>query len=146
MFRDPISLLKFEHSVIRVRSGIILRTLECEEGWKLFEELHSFVVGWHARVEDLYVFPLLGEESKPFSNDHMLISKYGDAVLKERRRDWAERYIKILLDHNLNEELKLFKAKEVDPSVMEKIISNMTKYGPYENFTGIRLEDIRGVS
>lgn len=140
---DPISLLKFEHSMIRVRTGIALRTLDCVEGWKILEEVHSFVVGWHARVEDVYVFPLLGEESRPFSNDHLLISKYGDAVLKERRTDWAERYVKILLDHNLNEEVKLFRGKRVDSSVMEEVIAAVLKYEPYERITGIRVEELR---
>jgi len=29
MFKDPISLLKFEHAVIRIRSDMALRTLGC---------------------------------------------------------------------------------------------------------------------
>jgi len=142
MFKDPISLLKFEHAVIRIRSDMALRTLGCGVGWTLLEELHSFVVGWHARIEDVYVFPLLGDEVKPFSNDHMLISKYGDAVIKEKRKDWAERYVKILLEHNLNEEERVF--RDLDTSVMGAILEELLKYEPYERITGVRVKNLLG--
>jgi Uncharacterized conserved protein len=111
-------------------------------GWTLLEELHSFVVGWHARIEDVYVFPLLGDEVKPFSNDHMLISKYGDAVIKEKRKDWAERYVKILLEHNLNEEERVF--RDLDTSVMGAILEELRKYEPYERITGVRVKNLLG--
>ncbi|MEM3972645.1 MAG: hemerythrin domain-containing protein [Saccharolobus sp.] len=143
MINDPISLLKFEHAIFRVRFQAILNCLDLEQSWKMLEIAHNFIVNWHAKIEDTYVFPILESMKinvKPLSNDHLLIQKYGNAVLKERRRDWAERYIKIVIDHNFNEE-KIF-PKQIDTSIMRKILEEMKNYSGYSEFTGLTEYDL----
>ncbi|BAB66673.1 hemerythrin domain-containing protein [Sulfurisphaera tokodaii] len=143
MIIDPISLLKFEHSILRVRFQMIKECLNIELGWKMLENTHYFIVNWHAKIEDKYVFPVLekmGINVKPLSNDHLLIEKYGNSVLKERRKDWAERYIRIVIDHNLNEE-KIF-PKEIERDILKDIITDMRNFSGYFEFTGLSEYDL----
>ena len=145
MITDPISLLKYEHAVLRVRFQAILQCVDTERGWKMLEELHNFVVNWHARIEDKYVFPILegmGINLRPLSNDHLLIEKYGNSVLRERRKDWVERYAKIVMDHNLNEE-KLFPPKLDNADVMKAILEEMRGFKGYFEFSGLDEYDLR---
>ena len=144
MITDPISLLNYEHAVLRVRFQAVLQCVDTERGWKMLEELHNFVVNWHARIEDKYVFPILegmGINLKPLSNDHLLIEKYGNSVLRERRKDWVERYAKIVMDHNLNEE-KLFPPKLDNAEVMKAILEEMREFSGYYEFTGLSEYDL----
>ncbi|BFH73768.1 hypothetical protein SJAV_17120 [Sulfurisphaera javensis] len=136
---DVITLLKIEHGILRVRFQIIKELLDqCEsKAFLLLEETHNFVVKWHAMIEDKYVFPLYGEKAKPFSHDHLLIEKYGNSVLKERRKDWVERYIKIVLDHNLNEENQLFDHNVNIP--LSKILGELENFKDYNKITGLDL-------
>ena len=143
MISDPISLLKYEHAILRVRFQTISQCLNFEEGWRMLENAHQFIINWHAKIEDKYVFPVLegmGINVKPLSNDHLLIEKYGNSVLKERRKDWAERYIRIVIDHNLNEE-KIF-PKKLDDEIMKKILADMKNYQGYFEFTGLDEYDL----
>lgn len=134
---DLIDLLEMEHSILRVRFNIIQNLLiNCNENaFVLLTETHNFVVKWHARIEDKYVFPLYGDNAKPYSHDHLLIEKYGNSVLKERKIEWIQRYIKIVLDHNLNEEKFLF-AKHLNIPI--RVISNeLSNFQEYTKITGI---------
>ncbi|BCU69843.1 hemerythrin domain-containing protein [Stygiolobus caldivivus] len=143
MITDPISLLKFEHAVLRVRFQVIKDCLSSETGWEMLRTTHYFIVNWHAKIEDKYVFPVLekmGINVKPLSNDHLLIEKYGGSVLKERRRDWAERYIRIVIDHNLNEE-KIF-PNQLGREILKDIINDMKKFEGYSEFTGLSEYDL----
>ncbi|BCU67802.1 hypothetical protein HS7_12390 [Sulfolobales archaeon HS-7] len=135
--KDPISLLRFEHSIIRVRSSLALASLDWEIGWIMLKDLYTFVTEWHAKIEDIYVFPLLGVQSKPFSNDHLLLEKYGKSCLNERRRDWAERFISILIEHNINEERNLFPDEMDAPITMQRIVANAKEYKDYFAMTGL---------
>ncbi|QKR00667.1 cation-binding protein [Metallosphaera tengchongensis] len=140
--RDPIDLLLFEHCVLRVRYSISLSLLEsCEEkALELLKETHEFVVHWHARIEDKYVFPMYGEKAKAMSNDHLLIEKYGYSAINQRRKDWISRYVKIVLDHNLSEEETLFKDRvATGGDVMRSILDEMVKFSGYFNVTGLRV-------
>ncbi|WP_338602266.1 hemerythrin [Sulfolobus tengchongensis] len=134
---DMIELLKFEHGVFRVRFYFIEK-LNDELLWEEVERLHNFIVNVHAKTEDFYIFKDI-PDAKPYSNDHMLIEKYGNSIIRDKRKDWLPRYIKIVLDHNLNEEKYIFpKIKEKKELVLDVI----REYGfeEYEKVTGI---DIR---
>nr|MCL7344577.1 hemerythrin domain-containing protein [Candidatus Aramenus sulfurataquae] len=141
--RKPVDLLYFEHAVLRVRYSIALSLMDnCEEkAIQLLQETHRFVVDWHAKIEDKYFFPLLGDKARPFTNDHLLIEKYGSSAISQRRRDWIERYVKIVLDHNLNEERELFPILSLEDNVLEKIFEEAKAYPNYSSITGLRLED-----
>ncbi|MBB5254817.1 hemerythrin domain-containing protein [Sulfurisphaera ohwakuensis] len=144
MITDPISLLKFEHAILRVRFQMIKECLNIELGWNMLENTHYFIVNWHAKIEDKYVFPVLekmGINVKPLSNDHLLIEKYGNSVLKEKRRDWAERYIRIVIDHNLNEE-KIFPKEIEEHDILKDIIADMRNFSGYFEFTGLSEYDL----
>ncbi|BDB99539.1 hemerythrin domain-containing protein [Saccharolobus caldissimus] len=138
--RDPLDLLLFEHSVLRIRYTIALSLLDrCEdEAFRILSETHDFVVNWHAKIEDKYLFPLYGEKAKPLHNDHLLIEKYGNSVIKDRIKNWVPRYVKIVLDHNKNEEVILFPLKINTEGIMEKILKEMEKYPKYFEITGLR--------
>lgn len=136
---DVITLLKIEHGILRVRFEIVKDLIsECEaKAFTLLEETHNFIVRWHAMIEDKYVFPFYGEKAKPLSHDHLLIEKYGNSVLKERRKDWVERYIKIVLEHNLNEENLLFKDYVNIP--LSEIRNEVDSFKDYSKITGLDL-------
>ncbi|BBD73430.1 hypothetical protein HS1genome_1819 [Sulfodiicoccus acidiphilus] len=142
-FSNPVDLLRFEHAVLRVRFSAALRALNCDVGWQILEETHGFIVGWHAPIEDNYVFQLFpAEATRPFTNDHLLIRNYGDGVLRERRRDWAERYVKVVLDHNANEEERLFvlpidEGRTVE--VTRRVVLKLKEFPRYGELTGVRL-------
>ncbi|AOL16577.1 cation-binding protein [Sulfolobus sp. A20] len=141
--KSPIDLLYFEHSILRVRFSIALSLLDKSENEaiEILEKTHDFIVNWHAKIEDKYVFPLFGDKAKPFSNDHLLIEKYGGSAIKERRKDWIKRYVKIVLDHNLNEEVMLFSDSIViKEDVMKYILDDAKKYPLYSELTGLRLQ------
>ncbi|MEM0280094.1 hemerythrin domain-containing protein [Metallosphaera sp.] len=137
---NPIDLLKFEHAILRVRYSLGLQVLNSDPdlGFSLIEETHRFVIDWHAYVEDKYVFPLIGEKAKPFSNDHLLIKNYGKGAIEQRRKDWIERYVKIVLDHNSNEERELFSIEADFMKNWELIISEMKKFNDYSKITGLK--------
>jgi hemerythrin superfamily protein len=142
--KSPIDLLYFEHSILRVRFSISLSLLEkCEDdAIEILEKTHDFVVNWHAKIEDKYIFPLFGDKAKPFSNDHLLIEKYGNSAIKERKKDWIKRYVKIVLDHNLNEEVILFNNASnviIKEDIMKYILDDVKKYPSYSEITGLRL-------
>ncbi|TRM88305.1 cation-binding protein [Sulfolobus sp. E3] len=141
--KSPIDLLYFEHSILRVRFSIALSLLDKSENEaiEILEKTHDFIVNWHAKIEDKYVFPLFGDKAKPFSNDHLLIEKYWGSAIKERRKDWIKRYVKIVLDHNLNEEVMLFSDSIViKEDVMKYILDDAKKYPLYSELTGLRLQ------
>jgi hemerythrin superfamily protein len=132
---DLIELLKFEHGIIRIRFYFLEKV---DNSLQELETLHDFIVNVHAKMEDLYVFKDI-PEAKPYSNDHKLIEKYGDTIIKEKRKDWVPRYMKIVLDHNLNEE------KYVFPKVKERkglVLDIIEQYG-FENYQKITGIDIR---
>ncbi|MCY0860133.1 MAG: hemerythrin [Sulfolobaceae archaeon] len=138
--KDTISLLLFEHAILRVRLPLLLKLKE-DDLWKEFELLHNFIVNSHARVEDVVVFPLIKQEIvKPYANDHLLIKNYGDGILKEKRKDWVERYVKIVLDHNKGEEINVFPSLkeniELEPSI--KLIKEFGNE-KYYYITGLEL-------
>ncbi len=139
--RYPVDLLYFEHSVLRVRYSTALSLLNgCEEAaFQLLQDTHRFVVDWHAKIEDKYFFPSLGDKAKPFSNDHLLIEKYGSSAITQRRKDWIERYVKIVLDHNLNEEKELFPYVSMDESLMDSILGEAKAFPRYSEITGLKL-------
>ncbi|MEM0373766.1 MAG: cation-binding protein [Sulfolobaceae archaeon] len=141
MIKDPITLLKFEHSVFKIRFGIILSLLnKCEdEAFKFFEETHSFIVRWHAVIEDKFIFPAYGEKAMPLSNDHKLIEKYGNNIIQQRKKEWVERYINIVLDHNKNEETMLFTEEKDIYDSWRRIIEYYKNYPEYSRITGIEL-------
>lgn len=142
IFSNPIDLIKFEHAIFKVRFSIIQDLMNsCEdEVFKLVRETHEFIVNWHARIEDKYVFPFYGEKAKPLQNDHLLIEKYGNNVLAQRRKDWLERYIKIVLDHNRNEEELLFTQLVQIQGVWDNILSELKAYKDYEKITGLKID------
>ncbi|MCG3109119.1 hypothetical protein L3N51_01409 [Metallosphaera sp. J1] len=137
---DLLDLLRFEHAVIRLRFSIAQEILDQnpQQGLSLLWETHSFVVGWHARIEDKYVFPLLGDKAKPFSNDHLLIDKYGTSAISQGRKDWIQKYVKIVLDHNLNEEEKLFVEPLNLSGLWNEILEEIKRYSDYTKITGMR--------
>jgi len=142
MIKDPIDLLKFEHAILKVRFRIILDFLNyCEEAsFRIFEETHNFIVRWHAMIEDKYVFPAYGDKAKPLSNDHLLIEKYGNSIIEQKRKDWLERYVNIVLDHNRNEEEQLFIEKRFLDNSWSEIIKEYVKYSDnYLKITGLKL-------
>ena len=126
--------------MLRIRYNVALSLLDrCEdEAFRILYETHDFVINWHAKIEDEYFFPLYGEKAKPFHNYHLLIEKYGNSVIKERIKNWVPRYVKIVLDHNKNEEDILFLLKINTDGLMEKILKEMEKYPKYFEITGLR--------
>ncbi|MCH1770388.1 MULTISPECIES: cation-binding protein [Metallosphaera] len=138
---NALDLLRFEHAVIRLRFSIAMEILDRdpELGLSLLRDTHNFVVKWHAMIEDKYVFPSFGDKAKPFSNDHLLIDKYGTNSISQGRKDWIQRYVKIVLDHNLNEERELF-VMPVDQGSWSKILEEIRRYPDYTRITGMRVE------
>lgn len=139
---NPIDLIKFEHVVFRIRFSIIEELLgKCdEEAFSLAKETHNFIVNWHARIEDRYIFPFYREKAKSLQNDHLLIEKYGNAAITQKRKDWLQRYIKIVLDHNTNEEIILFTQDVKDiQQVWDKILSEMKSFDAYMKITGVKI-------
>ncbi|NON61253.1 MULTISPECIES: hemerythrin domain-containing protein [Acidianus] len=137
---DTTRLLLFEHAVLRIRLPLILK-LKDEEKLNEFEKLHDFVVNSHAKVEDIVVFPLVEKKIvDPYSHDHLLIKKYGDGILKDRRMDWIERYIKTVLDHNKGEEEKVFPTLKQEIS-LEPSIRIIKEFGneKYYYITGLEV-------
>ncbi|QGA54133.1 hemerythrin [Sulfolobus sp. E5-1-F] len=133
---DIIELLKFEHAIFRIRFYFLEKI---DDPWQELEAVHNFIVNVHAKMEDLYVFKDI-PEAKPYSNDHKLIEKYGDSIIKEKRKEWLPRYVKIVLDHNMNEEKYIF------PKVKEKkglALDIIEQYGfeNYQKMTGIDIRD-----
>ncbi|MEW9491992.1 MAG: hypothetical protein TQ35_0007325 [Candidatus Aramenus sulfurataquae] len=49
--------------------------------------------------------------------------------------------MKIVLDHNLNEERELFPILSLEDNVLEKIFEEAKAYPNYSSITGLRLED-----
>ncbi|ARM76898.1 hemerythrin domain-containing protein [Acidianus manzaensis] len=137
---NPIDLLKFEHAIFRVRFSIIERLLNnCDnDAFYLLQETHEFIINWHAKIEDKYIFLFYGDAAKRFHSDHLLIEKYGNSIIKEKRKDWAERYIKIVLDHNNDEENILFNQNINVQSSWNNILEELKNYKDYSKYTGIR--------
>ena len=105
--KDLVDLIYFGHAIIRVRLSEVRDLMsECKEtAFRKLAEIHDLVVNWHAKIEDKYLFPLLPERTKPLSNDHRLIEKFGNSVIRERRKDWVSRYVDVVINHNRNEEV-----------------------------------------
>jgi hemerythrin superfamily protein len=122
---NPIDLLKIEHIIIKNKLNCIKLLFNANEniGWEEFSMFHNFLIKWHAYIEDKYIFPLFGEIAKPLSNDHLLIEKYGNNILNFKKKDWIDRYINIVINHNIEEERKLFPMKINLDKVMEEIIT-----------------------
>jgi hemerythrin superfamily protein len=117
---DSISVLLFEHSVIR-----ILSRNPIEYWYTKFNDFNDFVINCHARHEDEIVFPKLiaAYEDEDFrktvmrvSADHRLIATLGGNISNwlakgdhELLRTRIPLYLKVLLEHNSSEEQLLFK-------------------------------------
>ncbi len=117
---DSISVLLFEHSVIRNLSRNPI-----EHWYTRFSDFNDFVINCHARHEDEIVFPRLIDayEDEDFrktvrrvSADHKLIATLGSNILNwlsrgdhELLRMRIPLYFKVLLEHNSSEEQLLFK-------------------------------------
>ena len=143
--RDLVDLIYFEHAIIRVRlSEVRDLTSECEEtAIRKLAEIHDFVVNWHAKIEDKYLFPLIPERTKPLSNDHRLIEKFGNSVIRERRKDWVSRYVDVVIDHNRNEEvLVLEDLRPLASGLLEKVLREAEGFPNYSRITGLILDRV----
>ncbi|AHC51944.1 cation-binding protein [Sulfolobus acidocaldarius SUSAZ] len=140
--KNPVDLIYFEHCILRVRYSIGLSLLNDDEknAINVIKKTHEFVVNWHAKIEDKYIFPLFGEKAKPYSNDHLLIERYGNSAIQQRNIEWIKRYVKIVLDHNLNEERNIFIDKVQAQDVMNAILKEMRSYPSYEEITGLKID------
>jgi Uncharacterized conserved protein len=143
--KDLVDLIYFEHAIIRVRLSEIRDLMsECEEtAFRKLAEVHDFVVNWHAKIEDKYLFPLLPERTKPLSNDHRLIEKFGNSVIRERRKDWVSRYVDIVINHNRNEEvLVLEDLRPLTSGLLEKVLREAEGFPNYSRITGLILDRV----
>jgi len=143
--RDLVDLIYFEHAIIRVRLSEVMDLMsECEEtAFRKLAEVHHFVVNWHAKIEDKYLFPLLPERTKPLSNDHRLIEKFGNSVIRERRKDWVSRYVDVVINHNRNEEvLALEDLRPLTSGLLEKVLKEAEGFPNYSRITGLILDRV----
>ncbi|MEM0097155.1 MAG: hemerythrin domain-containing protein [Conexivisphaerales archaeon] len=149
---DPIDLLLYEHSALRVLK------FEWESGYQRigFKNINDFVINHHARVEDLYVFPKikvsnpddadLAKNIDRISADHKLIETLGNNIVKwidNNDTDMIERripvYWKILAEHNMSEEKTIFYRLRSDLGSVDGIIESIKSFGinEYIKITGI---------
>jgi hemerythrin superfamily protein len=143
--RDLVDLIYLEHAIIRVRLSEVRDLMsECEKtAFRKLAEIHDFVVNWHAKIEDKYLFPLLPERTRPLSNDHLLIEKFGNSVIRERRKDWVSRYVDVVIDHNRNEEvLVLEDLRPLASGLLEKVLREAEGFPNYSRITGLILDRV----
>ncbi|MDG6928224.1 MAG: hemerythrin domain-containing protein [Nitrososphaerota archaeon] len=149
---DPVDLLLYEHSALRVLKS------EWEGGYQRvdFKTLNDFVVNHHARVEDIYVFPMI-KASNPddldlaksvdrISADHKLIETLGSNIVKwinSNDIDMLKRripvYWKILSEHNMTEEKAVFYRLKGTLDSVNGIVESIKSFGidEYIKITGI---------
>jgi hemerythrin superfamily protein len=134
---DLVELLMVEHGIFKVRF-MYLTKLSDNEFWEEFAKIHDFIINVHAKMEDLYVFPLASDLAKPFAADHKLIEKFGSYLMSTRDRDRFERYVATVTYHNDHEETDLFPKIGTVETRMD-VIRN---YGidRYRAITGINIE------
>ncbi|MFB6491247.1 MAG: hemerythrin domain-containing protein [Thermoproteus sp. AZ2] len=133
---DLIGLLEVEHAVLKTHF-YYLQQLPDDVAWRELERIHEFLIKVHARMEDLYVFPLFPEKVvHPFSADHKLIESFGNNILRERERRRIERYIATVIYHNDHEESDLFPLVKRPLEIRLDVIN---EYGvdKYKKFTGL---------
>ena len=143
--RDLVDLIYLEHAIIRVRLSEVRDLMsECEKtAFRKLAEIHDFVVNWHAKIEDKYLFPLLPERTRPLSNDHLLIEKFGNSVIREKRKDWVSRYVDVVIDHNRNEEvLVLEDLRPLTSGLLEKVLKEAEGFPNYSRITGLILDRV----
>jgi len=143
--KDLVDLIYFEHAIIRVRLSEVRDLMsECEEAaFRKLAEMHDLVVNWHAKIEDKYLFPLLPERTKPLSNDHRLIEKFGNSVIRERRKDWVSRYVDVVINHNRNEEvLVLEDLRPLTSGLLEEVLKEAEGFPNYSRITGLILDRV----
>jgi len=143
--KDLVDLIYFEHAIIRVRLSEVRDLMsECEEtAFRKLAEIHDLVVNWHAKIEDKYLFPLLPERTRPLSNDHRLIEKFGNSVIRERRKDWVSRYVDVVINHNRNEEvLVLEDLRPLTSGLLEKVLKEAEGFPNYSRITGLILDRV----
>ncbi len=149
---DPIDLLLYEHSALRVLKA------EWENGYQRldFKRINDFVVNHHAVIEDAYVFPKIKASNSSdveliknidrISADHKLIETLGNNIvnwINSNDADMLKRrmplYWKTLYDHNLLEEKTVFFRSRDNIDNVDGIIKSINSFGmdDYIKITGI---------
>jgi len=149
---NTIDLLLYEHSALRVLK------VEWENGYQRldFKRVNDFVVNHHAMIEDIYVFPQIKASNSSdvdlikiidrISADHKLIATLGNNIVKwindndiEMIKRRIPLYWKILYDHNLLEENKVFFRSKGKIDNVDGIIKSIKSFGidDYIKITGI---------
>lgn len=152
---DLSELLMVEHSAIR------REVRDVRDDFAKFQDLNSFVINYHALIEDEIFFPAISESFKEddkfveivdrISKDHQLISKLGENLTEWHNRgkddlvrERIQLYIRLLTDHNNSEEKEIFKRwilmdKEKSDEHLRTAIKRIREIGAdrYQAFTGI---------
>lgn len=159
---DVVEILMVDHLSIRMIIKCGLTRMGVDE----FSSLHGFIVNCHARIEDDLVFPVLKKHYMDsyeeyaklvewIGNDHRLLETLGNKTISYGiDKDWINYrrrlnlYFKILVEHNLREEVEIFPnwLNEIDRETRRKYTAKakeiIEEYGleKYTRLTGFSSE------